>query len=122
MGKVEMFITDSSSGGYCTIILDSGEKIVISHDKGGFRGGLLTIAAERMKGLASDRIFACDLDSAGGKAALRQLTLAAPQRSVDATPVGAFAKYVKECRSAADVATKCAALMTEAPRGDSPAP
>jgi hypothetical protein len=37
MGKVGRFITDPKARAYCQIVLDSGEKIILNHDKGGFR-------------------------------------------------------------------------------------
>ena len=70
MPKVGRFVTDPKAGAYCQIILDSGEKIIVNHDKGGFKGGLLTIEVSKFMGLSSDRIFACDLDSPEGAAAL----------------------------------------------------
>jgi hypothetical protein len=38
MGKVGRFVTDPKAGAFCQITLDSGEKILVSHDKGGFKG------------------------------------------------------------------------------------
>jgi hypothetical protein len=43
MGKVGRWVTDPKAGGYCKITLDSGERIVVNHDKGGFKGGRVTI-------------------------------------------------------------------------------
>jgi hypothetical protein len=111
MAKVGQFITDPKAGAYCWITLDSGEKILVNHEKGGFKGGWLVIEASKWMGFSSDRIFACNLDSADGKAALDHITHDAPPGSVDATPLGAFVKYVKECRSVAHVKTRCASLM-----------
>jgi hypothetical protein len=74
MGKVGRWITDPKAGAYCTITLDGGEKIVINHDKGGFKGGRLTIERLKLFGFSSDRIFACDLDSQQGKTAVSFLT------------------------------------------------
>jgi hypothetical protein len=112
MAKVGRFVVDPRAGSYCQITLDSGEKIVINHDKGGFKGGHLTIEVPKFLGLSSDRIFACDLDSEHGRAALTRLTRDARQGSVEATPLGAFVEYVKACRSVAEVKTTCAALET----------
>lgn len=36
MGKVGRFVTDPRAGAYCQIVLDSGERIIVNHDKGGF--------------------------------------------------------------------------------------
>jgi hypothetical protein len=111
MGKVGRFVTDPRAGAYCQIVLDSGEKIIVNHDQGGFKGGWLTIEASKFMGFSSDRIFACALDSPDGKAALTELTRDAREGSVEATPLGAFVQYVKDCRSVVDVKTRCASLL-----------
>lgn len=111
MSKVGRFVSDPKAGAYCQIVLDSGEKITVNHDKGGFKGGRLVIEASKFMGFSSDRIFACDLDSPEGRAALAQLTHGAPPGSVEATPLGAFVKHVKDCRSVADLKTRCAQLL-----------
>jgi hypothetical protein len=110
MAKVGRFVTDPKAGAYCQITLDSGEKILVNHDKGGFKGGHLTIEVSKFMGLSSERIFACDLDSGEGAAALGRLTGGA--QGVEATPLGAFVKHVKECGSVAEVKARCTALMT----------
>ncbi len=102
MGKVGRWVTDPKAGAYCTITLDSGEKMIINHEKGGFKGGWLRIEV-KFSGLSSDPIFACNLDSDGGKAALRFLTRDAQEQSLDATPLGAFVKYLQTCRSVDEV-------------------
>lgn len=113
MGKVGRFVTDPRAGAYCQVVLDSGEKIVVNHDQGGFKGGWLTIEALKFMGFSSDRIFACALDSPEGKAALTELTRDAREGSVEATPLGGFVQYVKDCRTVADVKTRCAALLSQ---------
>lgn len=112
MGKVGRFVTDPGAGAYCRIVLDSGEKIIVNHDKGGFKGGRLTIEASKFMGFSSDRIFACALDSPEGRAALTVLTRDAREGNVEATPLGAFVQYVKDCRSVADVRARCATLLS----------
>jgi hypothetical protein len=112
MGKVSRWVTDPKAGAYCTITLDSGEKIVVNHDKGGFKGGLVTIEVSKFLGLSSDRIFVCDLEGQEGKTALRHLTRDAEERSVDATPLGAFVKHLKDCASVSEVKARCASLMS----------
>ena len=112
MAKVGRFVVDPKAGAYCQITLDSGEKIVVNHDKGGFKGGHLTIEVPKFLGLSSERIFSCDLDAGEGRAALTQLTRDARQGSVEATPLGAFVEYLKTCPSVAEVKTRCAALQT----------
>ena len=52
MAKVGRFVTDPRAGAYCQITLDSGEKIVVNHEKGGFKGGGLTIEAVKFMGLS----------------------------------------------------------------------
>jgi hypothetical protein len=47
MASIGPFIVDPKAGAYCRIILDSGEKILVNHDKGGFKGGRLTIEAPK---------------------------------------------------------------------------
>jgi hypothetical protein len=111
MAKVGPFVTDPRAGAYCQITLDSGDKIVVNHEKGGFKGGRLTIEVSRFMGFSSERIFACDLDSQEGAAALTRLIGGA--QGVDATPLGAFVKHVKECGSVAEVKTRCAALLSK---------
>jgi hypothetical protein len=112
MAKVGRFVTDPRASAYCQITLDSGEKIIVNHDKGGFKGGSLTIELSRLMGFSSERIFACNLDSPEGKAALGRLTLDARPDTVEATPLGAFVEYVKDCGSAAEVKRRCAALLS----------
>jgi len=112
MAKVGPFIIDPKVGAYCRITLDSREKILVNHDKGGFKGGLLTIEVSKLLGWSADQVFTCDLDSPEGKAALAQLTGASSMGSVRGTPLGAFVEYIKDCRSVADVKTKCAALLS----------
>ncbi len=114
MTKIGPFIVDPKAGAYCRITLDSGEKILVNHDMGGFKGGRLTIEAPKFLGLSSDQIVTCDLDSPHGRAALAQLTGAASKGGVSVTPLGAFVEYIKDCRSVADVRTKCAALLSSA--------
>ena len=85
MAKVGRFITDPKAGAYCQIVLDSGEKITVSHDKGGFKGGHLAIEVPKWMGMSSDRVFECDLDGAAGKAAIGRLTQGAPPEPCEIT-------------------------------------
>jgi hypothetical protein len=110
MAKVGPFVSDPKAGAYCQITLASGEKIIVNHEKGGFKGGRLTIELSRLMGFKSERIFVCDLDSPQGSAALDRLT--AGTHGVDATPLGAFVKHVKDCGAAGEVKARCAALLT----------
>jgi len=111
MAKIGTFMTDPKAGGYCRITLDSGQKIIVNHAEGGFKGGPLTIEEVKWLGLgAGEMVFKCDLDSPPGKAALSRLTRTATPGTADATPLGAFVNYVKDCRSIAEIKAKCAAL------------
>ncbi len=110
MGKVGRFVTDPKAGAYCQIRLDSGEKIVVNHDKGGFKGGSVTVETSKWWG-GGQRIFACNLDSPEGKAALARLTKGAAEGSAVATPLGALVEYVKDCKSVDEVKAQCAVLM-----------
>ena len=112
MAKVGRFVTDPKAGALCHISFDGGEKIVVNHDKGGFKGGHLRIEQTKWMGFGSDRVFECDLDSPAGKAAMARLTKGVAADSALATPLGAFVEYVKSCASIADVKTKCATLMS----------
>ena len=111
MGKVGRWVTDARAGAYCTITLDSGEKIVVNHDKGGFKGGRLTIERLKLLGFSSERIFECDLDGQPGQAALSCLVRDAPAQSADATPLGAFVRYLESCKSVDEVQARCRSLM-----------
>lgn len=112
MAKIGRFVTDPRAGAYCHITLDSGEEIVVKHDKGGFKGGMLTIEVLKFMGFASDRIFACNLDSPQGQAILAWLTRGAEPGSVAATPLGAAAEFVRDSGSLAELKPRCAALMS----------
>jgi hypothetical protein len=107
MAKVGRFVTDPKAGSSCQITLDSGEKIIVNHDK-----WRLTIELSKLFGFSSDRIFTCDLDTPEGRTALSELTRGAHPESADATPLGAFVKHVKNCGTAADVKARCAALVS----------
>jgi hypothetical protein len=111
MGKVGRFVIDPRAGAYCQITLDSGEKIIVNHDKGGFKGGTVTIETTKWWG-GGQRVFACNLDSPEGKAALARLTRDAAEGSVEATPLGAFVDYMKSCKSVDELKARGAALMT----------
>ena len=107
MAKVGRFVTDPKAGSYCQITLESGEKIIVNHDK-----WQLTIELSKRFGFSSDRIFSCNLDTPEGRRALLELTRHAAPQTTDATPLGAFVKYVQDCGTAADVKARCAALMS----------
>jgi hypothetical protein len=112
MTKVGPLITDPKAGAYCQMTLDSGTKLIVNHDKGGFKGGHLTIEVTRFMGFSSDRIFMCDLDSPGGRAVLARLTYGAAPGTAAATPLGALVEYVKTAHSLDDLKAKCAELSS----------
>ncbi len=112
MAKVGPFIIEPKAGAYCRMTLDSGEKILVNHDKGGFKGSRLTIEVSTFLGLSAAQVFDCDLDSPEGKAAIARLTGDSRTGSVEGTPLGAFVEYIKDCRSVAEVKTKCTALLS----------
>lgn len=112
MGKVGRFVSDPKAGAYCQIVLDGGEKILVNHDKGGFKGGRLTISQVKWLGFGGETVFECDLDSVQGKAAMAGLTKGVDPGSARATPLGAFAEHVSNCKDVAAVKLKCAALVT----------
>ena len=114
MGKVGRFVIDPKEGAFCQVVLDSGEKILVNHDKGGFKGGTLTIAQTKWMGLAGDTFFTCNLDGPEGKAAIGRLTKGVDPESARATPLGAFVEYVKDCKDVAAVKSKCAVLGVSA--------
>ena len=109
MAKVGRFITDPKAGAYCQIDLDSGEKILVNHDKGGFKGGKVTVSEKKWWG--GETYLTCNLDSPEGKTALTRLIHGAPEGSALATPLGAFAEALKGCKSLAEVRATCRALV-----------
>ncbi len=112
MPKVGRFVTDPKAGAYCQVTLDGGEKLIVNHQKGGFKGGILTIEVKKFMGLASDRIFSCDLDTPAGQSALAWLTRGAEPGSLAATPLGATVEFVKDAGTLPELTTRCAALMS----------
>jgi hypothetical protein len=112
MPKVGRIIADRRAGTHCRVTLDGGEKIIVHCEKGGFNGGLLTIEVSNLMGFASDRIFACNLESPAGQAVLAWLTQGAEPGSFAATPLGAAVGFVKDTGTLAELRTRCAALMS----------
>jgi len=114
MAKIGRFVSDPAAGAYCQISLDSGEKILVNHDKGGFKGGSVTITQVKWLGLVSgETMFECNLDSEAGRAVLARLTRGTTAGTVQATPLGAFVEHIKDCRSIADVKARCAELSSD---------
>lgn len=111
MPRVGRIVTDPRAGTYCHVTLDGGEKIVVSHDRGGAAGGVLAIEISRLLGFSSERIFACNLDSPQGHAILAWLTRGAEPGTLAATPLGAGIEFVRDAGALAELRTRCAALM-----------
>jgi hypothetical protein len=116
MAKVGRFVINPSVGSYCSIRLDSGERILVCHEKAGTVPDSVTIQELRWWGFASgDTLLRSDLQDAEGQRILARLVAGAPPGSARATPLGAFVEYVKDARSVAEARTKCAALLEGPP-------
>jgi hypothetical protein len=111
MGKVGNIVSDPKVGAYCDVTLDNGDKLIVNHDQGGFKGGRLTVEKKKWMGLGSDQVFVCDLDSAPGRAAMARLTEGVPPDSPRAAPLMAFAEYAKDSASAVEARVKLEALV-----------
>ena len=112
MAKIGTFVIDPKAGSYCHITLESGERIVVSHDQGGFKGGTLTVLETRWWGFATgETLLTCNLDSAEGRAAMARLTQGGDPKSARATPLGAFVYALAECKSLNDARARCTALL-----------
>jgi hypothetical protein len=111
MTKIGHLITDPKAGAYCQMTLDSGTKLIVNHDKGGFKGGHLSIEVTRLMGFSSERIFTCDLDSPAGRAILARLTRGAAPGTTAATPLGALIEHIKTARSLDDLKATCDELL-----------
>lgn len=115
MAKIGTFVVDPKAGAYCNLTLDSGERLMVSHDQGGFKGGTLTVLETRWWGFASgETLLTCNLDGPEGRAALARLTQGVDPKSARATPLGAFAYALADCKSLADVRARCTALLAGA--------
>jgi hypothetical protein len=112
VARAGRIVTDARAGAYCHVTLDGGEKIVVSHDRGGIKGGMLAIEVSRLMGLSAKRIFACNLDSPQGQAILAWLIQGAAPGSLAATPLGAMVEFVREAATLGELKTRCAALMS----------
>ncbi len=112
MPKVGRFVTDPRAGAYCQITLDGGEKVVVNHEKGGFKGGMLTIEVPKLMGFRSDRVFACDLDGPEGQRVLAWLTRGAEPGSLAAPPLGAAVEFVRDAGTLAELKARCAGLTS----------
>jgi hypothetical protein len=110
MGKVGRFVIDPRAGAYCQVSLDSGERILVSHDKGGFAAGAVTIQEVRWWGLASGQtLLTCDLGREEGRSILARLVEGAAPGSARATPLGAFVVFFTEARAVEEATARWAA-------------
>ena len=53
MAKVGRFVNDPRAGSYCYVTVDTGEKLLVSHEKSGQKGRL-TVALVKLWGLSSE--------------------------------------------------------------------
>jgi hypothetical protein len=113
MAKVGRFVTDPRAGDYCQVTLDSGEKVIVNHEKGGMGGSPLTIERSKLLGFASERIFACRLDTPHGQSILAWLTRGAEPGSLAATPLGAAVDFVKNAGTVAELRQLCEGLTDQ---------
>jgi hypothetical protein len=110
MAKVGRFVTEPGAGAYCQIKLDNGETFIVNHDKGGLKGGHITMERKKWWG-GGERFFECDLDSPEGRAAFARVSEGATAGSADATPLGAFVNAVRNATSIEDARAHCEALL-----------
>lgn len=112
MAKIGAFVVDPKAGSYCTVTLDSGERIMVSHDQGGFKGGTLVVLETRWWGFVTgETLLTCNLDGPDGKAAMARLTKGVDPKSARATPLGAFVYALADCKSLVDARARCVALV-----------
>ena len=111
MGKVGRFITDPKAGAYCQVTLDSGDKLVVNHAKGGFKGGPAHDRDDQVVGRRSahrqHRSRQCGGEGGPGEADRRAPGGAAcwPRRS------GPSRSSSRTAASVDDVKAKCEALL-----------
>jgi hypothetical protein len=111
MAKVGRFVTDPKAGAYCYVTLDGGEKVIVNHSEGSFKGGLLSVEISKLMGFSSERIFVCDLDTPKGRSIVQWLTKGAEPGSGAATPLGGLVQFVKEAGTLPELRSRCVALM-----------
>jgi hypothetical protein len=98
---------------YCRVRLDSGEKILVSHEKSGLQNGRLAVEIPRWLGLNAERVCVLDLDTVEGRASMLRVLAVVPPRS-DCTPLESLVEYVQEARDVDDVRWRCRALYAGA--------
>jgi hypothetical protein len=111
MARVGRFVVDPKAGAYCQITLDDGKKVIVNHDRGGFKGGRITVEVPKLFGLSSDRIFEWDLDTEHARTVLQRLTRSAQKDSAAATPLGAVVGHIQDAKSLDEMKAKFAELI-----------
>jgi hypothetical protein len=107
MSKVGHLVTDPKVGAYCQITLDSGQKILVSHDTPSNTRGTLTVSEVKWWGLGSGAtLFTCALHAPEGQATL----VALGGGTAAQAPLAALIERLRPCRSLDEVRAACAAL------------
>ena len=94
MSKVGRFVTDPRAGAYCQITLDSGEKIVVDHSRGGFQGGIFAVEV-RSSWDSAPSGWSCATWTAGGSGGAGSADPRCRARERRATPLAAFVGYLR---------------------------
>ena len=108
MAKIGSFMT-VPTGAYCYLTLDSGERVLVTHQHGdaGGAGACLTVDRLKLLGFSSERVFRLDLNSTGGDAAVATLSAASPSGS----SLRCLVTYLGDCRSLDELLERCRQLM-----------
>jgi hypothetical protein len=110
MAKVGHMVVDPKAGAYCRVTLDSGEKLLVNHDRGDRTGGTLTVVEVKWLGLGSgETLFSAQLDTPEGRAAFERLTRPASAGGADRPPLSALLDSVVACPSIAELRARCQA-------------
>ena len=102
MSKIGHLVTDPKAGAYCQVTLDTGDKLLVSHDKASLTSGTLAVAQVKWFGFGSGAtLFQCDLASPEGQRVLAELARWAGPRTMP--PLTALAERIKSCGSLEEV-------------------
>jgi hypothetical protein len=116
MSKVGHLVTDPKVGAYCQITLDSGDKILVSHDTPSPTSGTLTVAEVKWWGFGSGAtLLSCALHTPEGRTALDALAQGAAAPGARPAPLPALIERLRPCRSLDEVRAVCAALRGGGP-------
>jgi hypothetical protein len=113
MSKVGRPARDPGDVTYCRVRLDSGEKVLVSHEKSGAQNGRLAVEIPRWLGFNFERVCVLDLDTVEGRASMLRVLAVVPQ-AAQATPLESLVEYVQEARDVDDVRWRCQALYAGA--------